>query len=376
MDLHQPNTNGSIIGLCRALEDPRDPRGVRHPWWVLTSILVAGLLCDLDHVRGIAQWAAAEQALLAEWLELPQGRAPSESTLQRALRQLGMDALRSLAAQVLGAGEVVGELEGVALDGKSLRGASQPGAPLHVLELSRHADGALLDLAAVGRKENEYSASPALLAGCPLVGRVVTGDAMFCQRRLAALIRRRGGHWLWQVKENQPELLAAVQAHFEAPRGGPHPLDIRAHTTLGKGHGRLERRRLEASADLAGHLDWPGLAQVMRRTMQRATGGGESLEHSYWITSLTPQQADAARLEQLCRSHWTIENQINWVRDVTFGEDRGTTRCGHAPLALAWLRSLVRWLLVHHERFARVPDGRRYFRFYPEQALRLLSEGL
>lgn len=376
MDAHQVSTNDSIISVCKELEDPRDPRGVRHPWWVLVSILVAGLLSDLDHARGIAQWAEAEQELLAAWLPLPHGQAPSESTLQRTLRQLGLPALRELAKRVLGAGEVAGPLEGIALDGKTLRGASQPGAPLHVLELSRHSDGALLDLVAVGQKENEYSASPALLAGCQLVGRVVTGDAMFCQRRLATYIQRRGGHWLFQVKENQPALLAAVQAHFEAPRRGPDPLDIRNHATLGKAHGRLERRVTEASADLAEHLEWPGLVQVVRRTMRRQLNGVESLEHSYWITSLSPSQAGSAQLEQLCRSHWTIENQLHWVRDVTFGEDRGTTRSGHAPLALAWLRSLVRWLIVERAQFARVPDGRRHFRFHPEEALRLLTERL
>jgi len=59
------------------------------------------------------------------------------------------------------------------------------------------------------------------------------------------------------------------------------------------------------------------------------------------ITNLTPAEADDARLAQLVRGHWAIENSIHWVRDMTFGEDAHRARTGNAPAVLACIRNLV-----------------------------------
>ena len=56
-----------------------------------------------------------------------------------------------------------------------------------------------------------------------------------------------------------------------------------------------------------------------------------SRERAYAITTLTPEQAGPARLLKLWRGHWSIENQVHWVRDVTFDEDRRQVRTGAAP---------------------------------------------
>ena len=367
------STLDQVIPRLKELDDPRARRGRRYEWWVLLSTLVAAILAGCDTLRAMAHWAEAHQAQLAGFLPLRGGRAPSECTLQRALRQVGLGDLARLINQVQGSLEPAAVLEPVALDGKTLRAASRPGAVVHVLELARHGDGALLGLRAVGSKQNEYTASPVLLASIDLTHRVVTGDAMFCQRRLSDYILARGGHWLFAVKENQPDLLEAIVQHFAAPRRGPYPLDIRTARSAGHAHGRTERRVLEASADLVEHLGWPGACQVVRRTMVRCADGRESIEHSYWLTSLPPEAAGPELLERYCRGHWTIENTVNWSRDVTFGEDRCTTRGPIAPLALAMLRSLARWLAIHRGQFQFVTDARRHYGRCPTAALELLG---
>jgi predicted transposase YbfD/YdcC len=304
------------------MPDPRQARGVRYPWWVLLTTVLAAMLAGCDQVRAMAQWARDHAQELAAVLPLPRGRVPSECTLQRALRAVDPITLGGLLCTAQQVAPTAVVLEPLALDGKSLRAASTTTQPLHVLELARHSDGALARVLGVGRKQNEYSASPALLADFDLRNRVITGDAMFCQRPLAQFITQRGGQWLFAVKDNQPHLAEAIADHFAGPRGGPYPLDIRSCRTAGQAHGRQERRLLEVSSDLAEHLDWPAAQQVIRRTMVRCVEGHESLEYSYWVTNLTPEQADAELLERLCRGHWTIENQVNWCRDMTFGEDR------------------------------------------------------
>lgn len=66
-----------------------------------------------------------------------------------------------------------------------------------------------------------------------------------------------------------------------------------------------------------------------------------STETSYFITSLTPEQAGPKELGRLIRGHWEIENRIHWVRDVTFDEDRSQIRTGSAPRVMATLRNLA-----------------------------------
>lgn len=120
-----------------------------------------------------------------------------------------------------------------------------------------------------------------------------------------------------------------------------------------KGHGRRERRRLEASTrlakHLAEHLDWPGLAQVCRIQRWRRCGETEVHEVAYAITSVPRQQADAELLLKWNRGHWRIENRSHYVRDVTLGEDSSQIGGGNAPQVLASLRNAIVAYLRHEK---------------------------
>ncbi len=78
----------------------------------------------------------------------------------------------------------------------------------------------------------------------------------------------------------------------------------------------------------------------------RTVQGVTTVEVVYGITSLTPAEADAARLLRLVRDHWRIENSLHYVRDVTLGEDACRVRKGSAPQVLAALRNAVVHLLA------------------------------
>ena len=141
-----------------------------------------------------------------------------------------------------------------------------------------------------------------------------------------------------------------------------------------KGHGRIEWRQLEASAALAGYLDWPGAARVCRiERRRRRIGGGESVEVVHAITSLSPERADAARLLDLSRAHWGIENRLHWVRDVTLGEDACRVRTGAAPQVLAACRNAV--LTLVRRLGLRVVEGLEHFQEHRRQALDLVRFG-
>ena len=88
-----------------------------------------------------------------------------------------------------------------------------------------------------------------------------------------------------------------------------------------------------------------GQVFCLRRTTTGLTTGTTRTETVYGVTSLAPAQASPAQLLALVRGHWTIENRLHWVRDVTFDEDRSQIRRGAGPQVMATLRNLAISLL-------------------------------
>jgi hypothetical protein len=107
-------------------------------------------------------------------------------------------------------------LRGVALDGKTLCGTLDKHArSIHLLSLFDQQTGGVLRQLVMPSDTNEHKAALTLLKQIALRGRVITGDAMFCQRDLCQQIVDDGGDYLIAVKDNQPELKAAIEAEFQ-----------------------------------------------------------------------------------------------------------------------------------------------------------------
>jgi hypothetical protein len=87
------------------------------------------------------------------------------------------------------------------------------------------------------------------------------------------------------------------------------------------------------------------VGQVFELERVRVVGTKRTVEVVYGLTSVGRERADAARLLQLARGHWGIENGLHLVRDVTLGEDACRVRTGAAPQVLAALRNVVVHLL-------------------------------
>jgi hypothetical protein len=111
-----------------------------------------------------------------------------------------------------------------------------------------------------------------------------------------------------------------------------------------KGHGRIEQRRLWVTDKLDGYLDFPHahLAFRVERTVLKSDGTPLRHEISYGITSLDRLKHNTAQyIQKTLRLHWTIENRLHWVRDVTYDEDRSQIRTKNGPQAMACLKNLA-----------------------------------
>ena len=104
---------------------------------------------------------------------------------------------------------------------------------------------------------------------------------------------------------------------------------------------------------------------------ERTEKGKTTVETAYGITSLKPEEADAARLLALVREHWRIENCLHYVRDVTLGEDACRVRKGGAPQVLAALRNAAVHLLAGVNAESRAAATER-LAAQPKEALNLL----
>src|SRR5207237_2150565 len=102
--------------------------------------------------------------------------------------------------------------------------------------------------------------------------------------------RKKGGDYLWAVKDNQPELKEAIAAAFDPPAGHTactayERRVLSAHrqtaSASDKGHGRREHRKLTASTELGAYLDWPHVGQVLKIQRRRTVGGKTTTDIAY-----------------------------------------------------------------------------------------------
>jgi DDE_Tnp_1-associated len=153
------------------------------------------MLCGGRSLLAIAEWGRAHQAWCCTVFGF-RDSTPSVSTLHRIVRHLDVRAFEAvLRAWLEPQLELPGALEPVAIDGKAVRGArEQPLPGAYLLSAFARRRGAVLAQLAIGERENELTQALPLLRQIELREVLVTGDAMFTQRRLCAHIVEHGGH--------------------------------------------------------------------------------------------------------------------------------------------------------------------------------------
>lgn len=227
-----------LLDYLNEVSDPRSAHGRRHSLRAMLAAVTCAFLCGARGFKPIAQWVHDQEIGLIHDLGFTR-KPPKWGAFRKlllALPSAEFEAALSRWAEDCSAGlpegsRGAGGLEPVALDGKTARGSlSRHRKAIHLLSVMAQRSGLTLIQAEVGEKTNEHKAALALLRGLVLEGRVVTADAMFCQRDLCQDVLKQGGHYFVAVKENQPDLLRNIQDAFAPPpdaafspsAAGPH----------------------------------------------------------------------------------------------------------------------------------------------------------
>jgi predicted transposase YbfD/YdcC len=340
----------SLISIFREVRDPRD-FNARHDVSAMLFIALAATLCGAKSCVDIADFAAANEADLAEIVDLGHG-APSHDSFSRLFRLLDPEQMAQAFARfakALREGLGLGPANGVvAVDGKRLRRGYERGRacmpPLMVsvwdaetrLSLAtRHAPGG-----------DEVAATLAALKSLVLKGCTVTGDALHCHPRMAAEVRQRGAHYALKLKANHGPLFACAQAAFAAADANGK---LAFYEQSDSDHDRRERRRASVIAKPAGAPAFPDLAAIGRIEAERHANGKLTKTVHYVVLS---KRLPPKRMLEVTRAHWSVENQLHWRLDVVFNEDDARTRKNYAPQNLGVLRRIALDILRAH------PDNR------------------
>lgn len=382
-------TAANLLTAFATVADPRRQASTVYPLAALLALVLTALLANQRSVLAIAEWAARQGSAVLAPLGFSPGHTPRQSTLQRCFAKLESAslsaALQTAFAPLVAPDAAARGAQGVAIDGKAQRGRlpfQAGGCPVHALAAFCHDAGVVLAQEPIDpgqgteKGEAELTVAPTLLDRVDWHGRILTGDALFCQRGLCQRVLDAGGDYLLVVKENQPTLDEDLQLLFDPPYPAPPLGDRREARTTEHGHGRHhETRHLIASTDLHGYLDWPGVAQVFRleRTWQERGVTKRALH--YGRASLPPSVADASRLLAVRRGHWSIENQLHYPKDVTMGEDRSLVHEGQGPTILAMLRDSA-LSLIRLAGWRTIASRLRAFADNPTAAVALVTQAI
>ena len=319
-----------------AFADVPDPRAsnARHDLGEVLVIAFVSVLCGSSSCAEMAAFGRAKERLFRDFLKLKHA-IPSHDTFSDIFRMIDPKALDAAFGKVLAdVAALLKDGDVIAIDGKALRGARDKTESARTrMMVSAYAARLRLTLATVpADRGTELEAAIEALGLIALRGKVVTGDALHCNRRTVAAINAGGGDWCLALKGNQESLLSDARGCFTG-LGPAHPDAVTAET----GHGRREIRKatVVSARSLEEYHEFPGLKAFGRIERTREADGKTTSETRVFALSWMPTPET---LLTTVRDHWVIENALHWQLDVSFREDAARNRKDNAPGNIAVLR--------------------------------------
>lgn len=371
--------SSTLFSIFQEIDDPRVQGRTTYPLLEILFLCITAMLSGAEGWEAIEDFGVAKLDWLQQYLPYETG-IPRHDTIARLISSLSSKALQTSFIKWMKSVVEITAGEVIAIDGKQSRGShdrrSRKNA-LHLVSAFACANGVVLGQQKSSEKSNEITAIPKLLSLLELKGAIVTIDAMGCQRTIAEQIIEQEGDYVLAVKGNQGTLHEAIKKTFEQARAiSFENMTYQQHSDVDKGHGRIEKRQCTVLPLMYLHQfkpKWKGLQSIVRIDSERLIGDRRQVEQRYYVSSLP---LNASTLASAIRQHWSIENKLHWVLDVSFKEDSSRMRRDNAAHNLAIMRHLTLNLIKKEPSKMSVPRKRRMavlhddFRHQCVQALR------
>ncbi|CAD5287542.1 transposase [Imperialibacter sp. EC-SDR9] len=318
------------MAILGQMKDPRrtSKGNLKHSLIDILFLVVSAVVSGCNDWESIEVFGESQLEWLRKFYPYKHG-IPSHDTMNRVFSALDPKVFGEKFIEWTQQVCKLTEGELVAIDGKTIRrsyDSHREQAAFHVVSAYAAKNRICLGQVLTSQKSNEITAIPALLDMLFLKGTTVTIDAMGCQKSVVEKIVSKKADYLIAVKNNQKTLFEQIDKLFTITQ----PASVDEQT--GIDHGRVEARKCTIITDLTFFDEskaWAGIKGVVKIETERhiKSSGVTTKESRFYITS---HQGQAAKINQMVREHWSIENKLHWMLDVVFGEDSSRRRTGNS----------------------------------------------
>jgi len=311
----------NLIAFLKKVKDFRRGQGQRYPLWLILLIIIFGLMTGNLGYRSLGDFAQAHQSTILSYFRIRRGQMPSYSTIRRVM--MGVDWSNLIEVFNEWAYQLTLNNEGeewLALDGKSLKATVQYYSQaqqnfVSLVSVFGSTNGLVLGLGRLeNKKKSEIVCVQGIVRDLPFKNKVFTMDALHCQKSTIELISSQGHDYLVAVKKNQPKLYEQLEkvAIAVVPNS--------QHISLDTSHGRRITREVSVfrATETVQSL-WKNSQTFIQVKRSGIRGLNAYEQTAYYLSS---RQEHASIFASKIQEHWRIENQLHWVKDVIFNEDK------------------------------------------------------
>ena len=311
----------SIIEQIKLVKDFRKNQGKRHELWVVLTIIILAMLTGNVSYREIDNFRKAEENNLIKLLGIPAKKLPSYSTIRRVMIGIKLIDIQSFFQLIVEKYyREKAELDWITIDGKSLKNTltnqenEQQNMLIMVSWFSQETKLVIKAESFESKQGSENAKVRSMIENCDLVNKIFTLDALHCSQETTQAIIESKNDYLITVKGNQIKLHNRLKQLAKIKK----PLTV--YQSKDNSHGRYVVRKISVfDGHQVKHKNYPHLRSFIEVERIGFRGNKEYHQTLYYISS---QKLNAKTFAKKIQEHWLIENQVHWVKDVIFNEDK------------------------------------------------------
>ena len=346
-----------LIEFLAEVPDPRSRQGRRHSLVLILLIVFIAFLRGSKDLKDAHLFAMHANKLFRKYFPMPHG-IPDPTTISRVFQELDPEQMIKAFVSFLKALRIpLGSV--VSFDGKTEKAVSGKDAIRHMLSFFSHDFHLALGQVGVSSKENEIPAFGRLLSqiaqSIPVKDLLFLGDALHTQKDTITAILEKRADYLFVVKGNQKDLFETITMAFsetdmkniyQAENKPSFVQDTYAYEDVGRKRSVTTIMNSTHDKELISYINqthgFEGIQTVgiLKRTGVRISKDGTIGKIDETIGFISSRILSAHQAAIHLRGHWCIENNLHWVKDVVFLEDKQTVRLGNAPQIMSFIRSM------------------------------------